>query len=361
MIAMLLYIRIRSTGPGCPTYNESHLRCDEVLPQDRQAITAAHCKSLGCCKHDGSEMQWCNWATSTHTTTTDTNTTTQTTLVTTITNTTTQPLETVTNTTTQTLAVSTITNMSSYDEANVVKSTTAESSRLTSSEHSGRRIVPTLMGTTAASTTTTTTSNATSAQMVISGKQGISLTASTLGSGNSTTSGPEMLARSISPDSITFFGPCSVIFASVALISVWCYRSKVKSTSVNKYMGVPHGSGAVCIRPGCEKLTWNGQPGQYCSHRCRKAATGKRTKRGEGGSLPSPPHSTLTGSFAPLLSEATGGDSNAPADSGNRCLTTGCGKPTWNGQPGFCSAECYDEMEREQHGAKASAPPMETT
>jgi len=347
-IARLVYIRIRSTGSGCPAFHESSLRCNEILPQDRQAVAAAHCKSLGCCQHDGSEMKWCDWATSNTNTSTSTSTNTHTN---TNTNTAATITETATNTTTQTLDIST-TNTT----AQVSTTTSTDTSTLTTTT-TIRQIVLSLSGTTAvvpalssslatnsvASTTTTTTVTTASAHLVISGGQGFALT----------TTGPEMLARNISPDSITFFGPCSALFASVALISVWCYRSTATSTSANKYVGVPLGSGNICKRPGCERLTWNGRPGEFCSHRCRKAAASNSNKREGGGDLPSP--------WAPLLSEASAGDGRGSpsmhANDRNFCLMPGCGKPTWNGQPGFCSAECYDEMEREQQVAHASAPP----
>jgi len=59
-----------------------------------------------------------------------------------------------------------------------------------------------------------------------------------------------------------------------------------------------------CIRPGCKSTSWNGQAGQFCSKRCRDAVTG-----------------------VPL------------------CLHFGCGKPTWNGQPNeYCSKRCRDQQ-----------------
>jgi len=69
---------------------------------------------------------------------------------------------------------------------------------------------------------------------------------------------------------------------------------------------------ATCLRPGCGKPTWNGTPGEYCSHSC-KGATGKAAG--------SP---TVSGKAA-------------------MCNRPGCGKPSWNGQPSeFCSKTCRD-------------------
>ena len=57
----------------------------------------------------------------------------------------------------------------------------------------------------------------------------------------------------------------------------------------------------TCLKPGCSRPTWNGQPGEFCSFTCR----------------------------------------NGSSQQGPTCLKPGCNKLTWNGQPGeYCSFTC---------------------
>lgn len=68
---------------------------------------------------------------------------------------------------------------------------------------------------------------------------------------------------------------------------------------------VPADITAFCMRPGCERPTWNGKPGGFCSRSCKSMMV-----------RPTPV-----------------------------CMTPDCGKPTWNGKPnGFCSKPCRSKM-----------------
>lgn len=59
--------------------------------------------------------------------------------------------------------------------------------------------------------------------------------------------------------------------------------------------------GPTCRRPGCTRLTWNGQANEFCGRLCREVGASQ------------------------LLV----------------CQRVGCGKPTWNGMPNeFCSRTC---------------------
>mmetsp|Transcript_25766 Transcript_25766/g.47090 ORF Transcript_25766/g.47090 Transcript_25766/m.47090 type:complete len:412 (-) Transcript_25766:145-1380(-) len=84
----------------------------------------------------------------------------------------------------------------------------------------------------------------------------------------------------------------------------------------------------VCCRHGCNRPTYNGRAGEYCSRTCRDLP---------GPSLVEKAFKGMSGAFkaaglcATLLPEEV-----APV-----CKRTGCTLPTYNGQPGFyCSRKC---------------------
>eukprot|EP00930_Biecheleria_cincta_P049287 TRINITY_DN34511_c0_g1_i1.p1 TRINITY_DN34511_c0_g1~~TRINITY_DN34511_c0_g1_i1.p1 ORF type:complete len:365 (-),score=34.58 TRINITY_DN34511_c0_g1_i1:84-1178(-) len=65
-----------------------------------------------------------------------------------------------------------------------------------------------------------------------------------------------------------------------------------------------HDTRTSCVRPGCGKPSWNGDPGQYCSKTCRDQVA-------------------------------------------SLCARPGCGKPSWNGQPNeYCGTICRDSGPR---------------
>lgn len=67
----------------------------------------------------------------------------------------------------------------------------------------------------------------------------------------------------------------------------------------------------VCLQPGCNAPSWNGQSGEFCSRTCREAASTR-------GPAQTPPVA------------------KAPC-----CLQPACGKPTWNNSRNeFCSRTC---------------------
>mmetsp|Transcript_67820 Transcript_67820/g.201817 ORF Transcript_67820/g.201817 Transcript_67820/m.201817 type:complete len:292 (+) Transcript_67820:63-938(+) len=73
----------------------------------------------------------------------------------------------------------------------------------------------------------------------------------------------------------------------------------------------------ICVRPGCGKPTWNGNPNEYCGRTCKNEGD---------GSTPDP--------GSPVGQSRSTGSSHS-------CVKAGCGKPTWNGQPNeYCSNFC---------------------
>mmetsp|Transcript_51668 Transcript_51668/g.102725 ORF Transcript_51668/g.102725 Transcript_51668/m.102725 type:complete len:439 (+) Transcript_51668:114-1430(+) len=93
----------------------------------------------------------------------------------------------------------------------------------------------------------------------------------------------------------------------------------------------------ICAHPGCNRTSWNGQAGEFCSKRCRNAGPGALLCLQPGCGKP-----TWNGAPNEYCSkrcrdqQASLGVAGVPL-----CLKPGCGKPTWNGQPNeFCSKQC---------------------
>lgn len=71
----------------------------------------------------------------------------------------------------------------------------------------------------------------------------------------------------------------------------------------------------TCLREGCSKQTWNGEPNQFCSSLCKQTFQNLANQR----------------KVQPQV---------------NLCLRQGCGKQTWNGKPNeFCSTLCKQTFE----------------
>ncbi|CAJ1432603.1 unnamed protein product [Effrenium voratum] len=87
----------------------------------------------------------------------------------------------------------------------------------------------------------------------------------------------------------------------------------------------------TCIRPGCENPTWNRQPGEHCSRRCRDAA------------------------------QFAAADAAQAAQPLPTCIRPGCENPTWNRQPGeHCSRRCRDAAQFAAADAAQAAQPLPT-
>mmetsp|Transcript_17400 Transcript_17400/g.31357 ORF Transcript_17400/g.31357 Transcript_17400/m.31357 type:complete len:221 (-) Transcript_17400:38-700(-) len=100
----------------------------------------------------------------------------------------------------------------------------------------------------------------------------------------------------------------------------------------------PPPAGPMCVRCGSFP-TFNGQPGGYCSRKCQSAA--KQQPPGGGGAF------GAGGAAAPF--PLPGGQAGGPPI----CQRPHCGKPTYDGRPGYCSKGCRDIM----RPASAAAPP----
>lgn len=100
-------------------------------------------------------------------------------------------------------------------------------------------------------------------------------------------------------------------------------------------------AGPLCALPGCSRPTWNGQPGKYCSLEC-KAAGACQAAGGPQCILPGcsrPTWNGQPGKYCSLGCKAAGDSQSG----GARCIRSGCSQPTWNGQPGkYCSFACRD-------------------
>jgi len=104
-----------------------------------------------------------------------------------------------------------------------------------------------------------------------------------------------------------------------------------------------------CLR--CGGSTDNGPPNQYCSVECKDGTGGGGTtpKRASGGSAP-PATCSRPGCGRPTFDGNPGfcsktcrsNSTSGPA--GALCSRPGCGKPTWDGKPGgFCGKFCRDK------------------
>uniref|UniRef100_A0A7S4Q5R8 PARP catalytic domain-containing protein n=1 Tax=Alexandrium monilatum TaxID=311494 RepID=A0A7S4Q5R8_9DINO len=100
---------------------------------------------------------------------------------------------------------------------------------------------------------------------------------------------------------------------------------------------------AICALPGCTRQAWNGQPGEFCSRRCR--AAGGQGPHGQQAVLPpvcirpgcgEPAWDGQVGSFCRSVCRDAG-----PLPESLLCARPECSRPSWNGQPGeFCSRSC---------------------
>merc|ERR1712025_635633 len=96
--------------------------------------------------------------------------------------------------------------------------------------------------------------------------------------------------------------------------------------------------GEICVRPGCGKPTFNGQPGEYCGRRCK--AEHEDDKGGGRPMSPMPPPSPAVGGSRMSPAPPAVGSSRMASSKGF-CARSGCNKPSWNGQPGEnCSKSC---------------------
>uniref|UniRef100_A0A7S0AJ34 NADAR domain-containing protein n=1 Tax=Pyrodinium bahamense TaxID=73915 RepID=A0A7S0AJ34_9DINO len=97
----------------------------------------------------------------------------------------------------------------------------------------------------------------------------------------------------------------------------------------------------LCARPGCGKLAYNGQPGEYCSKYCKATDIGAICLTPNCGK---PTWNFQPGGYCSKFCKQSGQgaqpDNPAPAAP---CANPGCGKPSWNGAPGeFCSKTCRE-------------------
>mmetsp|Transcript_45766 Transcript_45766/g.83842 ORF Transcript_45766/g.83842 Transcript_45766/m.83842 type:complete len:770 (-) Transcript_45766:83-2392(-) len=105
---------------------------------------------------------------------------------------------------------------------------------------------------------------------------------------------------------------------------------------------------AKCCRQGCERPTWNGNHGEYCSRICQAQAAGAQSAAHSTPSHPisAGPHcwsgaakalqpfSAAKASISSFMSQSQALD--APPV----CRRHGCNKPTFDGRPGYCSRSC---------------------
>mmetsp|Transcript_35786 Transcript_35786/g.44194 ORF Transcript_35786/g.44194 Transcript_35786/m.44194 type:complete len:229 (+) Transcript_35786:83-769(+) len=78
----------------------------------------------------------------------------------------------------------------------------------------------------------------------------------------------------------------------------------------------------ICARAGCNKPTFNGRPNEFCSRACRARGAGV-------------PSVSTAPNAAPSAAPAAAAALAVPI-----CGRPGCGKPTFDGRPGFCSRRC---------------------
>lgn len=82
---------------------------------------------------------------------------------------------------------------------------------------------------------------------------------------------------------------------------------------------------AVCLRPGCSKPTWNGQPGEFCSGGCKAPIClrpGCGRLAGEGEAF----------GYCGAACRPRGLVSLVPRGAASVCLGPLCGRPAWKGQ-----------------------------
>mmetsp|Transcript_13879 Transcript_13879/g.31512 ORF Transcript_13879/g.31512 Transcript_13879/m.31512 type:complete len:404 (-) Transcript_13879:45-1256(-) len=90
----------------------------------------------------------------------------------------------------------------------------------------------------------------------------------------------------------------------------------------------------------CNKLSTNGPPNQYCSVECKDGLTRGESSASDGkDGLTRREISASDGQdgLAKRESSASDGGGGGPI-----CQKPGCGKPTFDGQPGYCSFTCRD-------------------
>jgi len=119
----------------------------------------------------------------------------------------------------------------------------------------------------------------------------------------------------------------------------------------------------TCRKAGCNKPTWNGQPGEYCSKGC-KAEDQANQFPAYGGPLYSG-QQAYGGSTSHNTGPSFAGQGQSFAGQGPSypgahrqpaiCMKPGCGKPTYNGQPNeYCSKACKNEyrpqLQPQSHG-----------
>jgi len=118
----------------------------------------------------------------------------------------------------------------------------------------------------------------------------------------------------------------------------------------------------VCIRPGCERPTWNGKPGTFCGRTCREKATG--TMKGavpvpERGAAQSQP--LLTAAVVPtLLPETVGCPAHArghweyETGHGFTCFAADCQETLEEQYQAFQNGTGSDRVTVETDGHKIS-------
>jgi len=132
---------------------------------------------------------------------------------------------------------------------------------------------------------------------------------------------------------------CSKVCKTSRFVGTWGPASWAGSSSAP--IGVGGGVGGfsaagtyTCRKPGCNKPTWNGQPGEYCSKGCRTDDQANQ--------------------FPSYDSPSYAGETHGPSYAGAQrdiCMKPGCSKPTWNGQPGeYCSKACRPPQQPQSYG-----------
>lgn len=89
-------------------------------------------------------------------------------------------------------------------------------------------------------------------------------------------------------------------------------------------------SPASCLRHGCGKPSWNGQPNEYCGRSCKAGGSAPSQAPAPAAAVPRPAPARAPAAAAPAV--------NAEA---TKCMRPGCGKPSWNLVSNeYCSRGC---------------------
>lgn len=92
------------------------------------------------------------------------------------------------------------------------------------------------------------------------------------------------------------------------------------------HTGIVNKNGFLCLRPGCGKPSWNGEPVAYCSQPCKHT---------------DPPICMQMGCGKPTWNGHLNDYCSKACRDTRICVRPNCGKPTWNGNPNeFCSRRC---------------------